>query len=1006
MPLVMSRSLRASLLLALALIISLAYSDGRPAFAAAFTVDSTGDLGDATPGDGACDIGWGPCTLRAAIMEANALAGADTITFGIGTSVQTIAPTSQLPDITDAVTIDGTTQPGCDNYPCIQLNGANAGSYPTGLKISSGGSTVRGLVINRFSQYGIYLETNGGNHIEGNYLGTSVDGGSSLGNNVAGVAVWSSGNFIGGTSAAARNLISGNGFGVHFAGTASGNVVQGNYIGTNWSGTVDLGNFKGITMYDSAGNNTIGGTAPGAGNLISGNYDAILMTDGNTVRGNLIGTDASGTTALANDSGVYASGSNNVIGGTTAAARNVISGNSQNGIEIIGAGATGNLIQGNYIGTNASGTAAIPNGSGIYLSGPSNTVGGSLPGDRNVISGNSGNGVYIWADGSVVAGNLIGTDASGAVALPNNGLAGVYVTAEAGSNTIGGTAAGARNVISGNTGYGVVIHGGSANVVAGNFIGTDISGMASLGNSTGVVVSGATNNTVGGATSGAGNVISGNSGLGVKITGGAGNVLAGNFIGANAAGSGPLGNGGHGVWIDNGGHTIGGTGEGFGNVIAYNEGDGVRVDGAGATLNTIRGNSIHSNTGKGIETMSGGNGEPAAPVITGFGSVIGAGCPGCTIDVYSDAADEGRAYEGSALADGAGNWTFPGPIGGPMITATSTDALGNTSEFSLPAEAPAPTPTPTPSATPTPTATPPGQTPTPTPTATPTGGPTPTDGPTPTPTATPTPAPGQQVKWGDVHCDGAVDSVDSLGDLRHLALLPPLPHPSDCPEIGGMVDVEDYSPHAWGDVDCEGNVNSIDALRILRFVAHLSLTPIAGCPDVGAEVTSTAAPTPAGTPTPTPHPGSIDQKLTGDPACTTALRGTVSSGGPLLQEFVPSMPTLLGVDLCLSTSGGASVTLNIRDGTATAPGAILATVSGTTTALGDEYLHLNLPSSLAVTTGHMLVLEIPLSNDFAWVGTCAQIFGSCTSIDPDLYPSGQASYFAGDFAFRTYGSNP
>ncbi len=122
-----------------------------------------------------------------------------------------------------------------------------------------------------------------------------------------------------------------------------------------------------------------------------------------------------------------------------------------------------------------------------------------------------------------------------------------------------------------------------------------------------------------------------------------------------------------------------------------------------------------------------------------------------------------------------------------------------------------------------------GPAPTPTPSPSPTASPSPS----PTPTATP---PGQQVKWGDVHCDGAVDSVDSLGDLRHLAHLSPLPHPSDCPEIDETVEVAGASPHAWGDADCDGAVNSIDALRILRFVAHLSLTPIAGCPDVGADV--------------------------------------------------------------------------------------------------------------------------------------------------------------------------
>jgi hypothetical protein len=118
------------------------------------------------------------------------------------------------------------------------------------------------------------------------------------------------------------------------------------------------------------------------------------------------------------------------------------------------------------------------------------------------------------------------------------------------------------------------------------------------------------------------------------------------------------------------------------------------------------------------------------------------------------------------------------------------------------------------------------------------------------------------------------------------------------------------------------------------------------------------------------------------------------------------MPTLLGIDLCLSSSGGANVQVNIRDGTAAAPGAILATASGTTTSWGDAYLYLELASPLTVTTGHMLVIEIPASPEFAWRGTCAVINVICTSIDTDMYPSGQASYHVGDFGFRTYGSNP
>ena len=149
--------------------------------------------------------------------------------------------------------------------------------------------------------------------------------------------------------------------------------------------------------------------------------------------------------------------------------------------------------------------------------------------------------------------------------------------------------------------------------------------------------------------------------------------------------------------------------------------------------------------------------------------------------------------------------------------------------------------------------------------------------------------------------------------------------------------------------------------------------------------------------------GALDQQLNGDPACTHSnLRGSVSSGAPLAQEFVPTLPTLLAVDLCLSASGGQHVDLNIRDGTAGAPGFVLASVSGATS--NEGYLHLDLPAPLLVVPGHKLVLEIPQSPDFAWLGTCAEVFGVCTSVDPDLYPQGQASYFAGDFAFRTYGS--
>jgi len=353
----------------------------------------------------------------------------------------------------------------------------------------------------------------------------------------------------------------------------------------------------------------------------------------------------------------------------------------------------GNVIEGNYIGTDVNGTADLGNTSwGVYISGArSNTIGGTAAGAGNVISGNDGYGVYIAGSGASenqVQGNYIGTDKNGTSALGNSSV-GVYIYLPSG-NTIGGTTAEARNVISGNA-YGVFISGSgtSGNQVQGNYIGTDVTGTAALGNSnTGVFIYDAPSNTIGGRAAGTGNVISGNGSVGVYITrsGSTGNQVQGNLIGTDKDGISALGNASHGVLIEWGPtlNTIGGTAAGAGNTIAHNGGDGARVLGASATGNTTRGNSIHSNSGKGIENINGGNTELAPPTITGFGSVMGTACPNCTVDVYSDDEDEGRVYEGSTTANGAGNWSFGGSLDGPNITATATDSGGNTSEFSAP----------------------------------------------------------------------------------------------------------------------------------------------------------------------------------------------------------------------------------------------------------------------------------------------------------------------------------
>src|SRR5262245_50776950 len=210
----------------------------------------------------------GPGSLAQAIFDANANPGPDIITFNIpGSGVHTISPNTSLPTITDPLTIDGYTQPGASANTLsagsnavlqIELSGAAANSA-AGLNISVGNSTIRGLVINRFNFYGIFMSSNGGNTIAGNYVGTDATGTVTfpIPNNGSGVFMSSPNNTIGGTSSADRNLISGNrnangSTGVYVSGVnAKGNKVIGNYIGTDPSGLVALGNMgNGITLSD------------------------------------------------------------------------------------------------------------------------------------------------------------------------------------------------------------------------------------------------------------------------------------------------------------------------------------------------------------------------------------------------------------------------------------------------------------------------------------------------------------------------------------------------------------------------------------------------------------------------------------------------------------------------------------------------------------------------------------------------------------------------------------
>lgn len=444
-----------------------------------FTVDRSDDPDlSADPVADNCTAGVADdCSLRGAIAKANKTAdnaaGPDEIRFNIpGAGPHTISPTSSLPGITGPVTIDGYREP--DSAPAnsaskavlkIELSGANAADqFATGLHLDAGanGTTIKGLVINRWSGFGVVVDARNA-AIEGNFIGTNTAGDAALGNGVAGVRVRSSGNLIGGTGIEARNIVSGNNDdGIVISGSnATGNRIEGNRIGTDATGTSALGNEQGVNITEASGN-FVGG--PGAGNLISGNTGRGVLIAGNTsknnaVRSNFVGLKANGTGTLSNGAeGVEIfEGSNNVIGGTLSNQGNIISGNDAAGVELA-PGAKGNRVQGNLVGTGQNGASDFGNGgAGVLVQGPNNLVGGTASLARNVISGNGGSGVsIIGASGNTVQGNRIGTSVNGTGDFGND-FDGVAISGSS-SNTIGGTAAGAANTIAFND-HGVEVDG-------------------------------------------------------------------------------------------------------------------------------------------------------------------------------------------------------------------------------------------------------------------------------------------------------------------------------------------------------------------------------------------------------------------------------------------------------------------------------------------------------------------------------------------------------------------
>ncbi|HEV3262457.1 MAG TPA: right-handed parallel beta-helix repeat-containing protein [Gemmataceae bacterium] len=755
--------------------------------------------------------------------------------FNATTGVATITPVSALPAITNSVIINGYTQPGAqpntllgvsplgstdsthnpskygDNAVLkIELAGENAGAGATGLMVDGNNDTVQGLVVNRFDLVGI--EVGGNSTVQGNFIGTDVTGEVALGNHGAGVLL-SGGGTLGGSTPASRNIVSGttgspavnngnpNVYGGNGVASGPGNLIEGNFIGTDATGTKPLGNVRdGVFVYAQGGSHvTISNNVIDASGAYGIN-DGDQYNSGDLIQGNFIGTDVTGTklanpgpdgimgTAddlpLGNAEGLFIQGVNDTIGGTTQGTGNLISGND-GGIDLR---QSGTLVQGNFIGTDVTGTYALGNATGIGFadSGSNNTIGGTAAGAGNLISGN-GTGVFInGQSGNVFQGNLLGTDLHGqrgtlpgwavshnpsgglrppvpVVGLGNQG--GISVATGSTNNTIGGTAAGAGNVIDYSVGPGLTLNGSDNQVLANSILsngndgiqiggsGNTITGNTISSNGTntahayaGVELVAGDNNVI------SSNTISGNNNRGVYVggsTGGSGNKIISNSISSNldmgilldstavgtvVQGNSVVRNAGIGVRMTGAVNSlIGGPALRDGNVIAYNGGDGVNITRGNG--NTILHDAIFSNQGDGVLVQSGtgnvisqnaifsnrllgielyfannANNDQSAPVLTsavssGSGTTITGTLQSTpnrtfTVELFTNPVSsasqaQGAIYLGSVTVttDASGKASFSKTFAfrvpaGQFITATATenastdDPDSDTSQFS------------------------------------------------------------------------------------------------------------------------------------------------------------------------------------------------------------------------------------------------------------------------------------------------------------------------------------
>jgi hypothetical protein len=665
----------------------------------------------------------GPGSLRQAILDANANPGKDNIEFAIpGIGPHTILPDSSLPIITDRVEIDGYSQVGAerndnDEWEAnnavlkIVLDGSSITGTSSGLHITAGDSKIRGLVIHSFTT-GILIETAGDNKIEENFIGTDVTGITAPGNATNGVEIKGIGV---GDNKVDENVISGNVLnGVLIWMGSEENEVSRNFIGTGVTGTETLGNGGSGVKIEGASDNKVGGKSHDDGNLIANNgFHGVAIVgpsaSKNRVLSNYIGVDLSGTIAAPNkgDGVAIENASYNLIGGRDEdddddddeekerKRGNLISGNGANGIRIEGVDARKNVVRSNLIGTDATGEFALGNGSNgvAFVAGTShNLVGGSWRHARNIISGNSLNGVFltdIGTDFNRIEGNYIGTDVLGKDAIPN-GLDGVAISTGASNNTVGGTRSGSGNLISGNSKRGVSVGMADTreNKIQGNHIGTTAlppfrpedddnddddrkrrhsktvaKKRRPLGNgSDGVAIfMDAADNLVGGGEKGATNVIAYNGNVGVLIYNSS--VTVGNRVSQNSI-------------FDN---------------------DDIGIDLSLATVSPFSDGVTDNDAG---DTDAGPNNLQNFPVLDS--AIFGGGVlkvtgtidtpdpEKITVEFFANAAadpskhGEGKEFLGSVKPNTRGEFeaSLPEPGVGEFISATATDRDGNTSEFS------------------------------------------------------------------------------------------------------------------------------------------------------------------------------------------------------------------------------------------------------------------------------------------------------------------------------------